>query len=130
LGKGNCLLCLERYEEALTAYAAAQELDPTQLYVYQNQARAYVRLKRFEQVLAMCEKGLPLAAGNAKSASNLLGYQSQALLSLHRYAEALDAALQGHFAPLLLEGSILGFQFSDPFFERHALHATLHCNPA
>ena len=83
---------MRHYEEAFAAYTTALELDPSQLPVYETKARLAIRLKRYEQVLDLCEQALPLADDVPTIAADLLAYQSRALLSLHRYPESLGAA--------------------------------------
>jgi hypothetical protein len=71
--KGELLITLERYEEALSAFDVAQSLKPDQNASFWNlKGLALYRLKRYSEALPMIEKTLQLQPDNEVYKQNLI----------------------------------------------------------
>jgi serine/threonine protein kinase/Flp pilus assembly protein TadD len=85
-GKGNALVGLERYNEALTAFEQAVVLTPLPT-TYVSMGNVLVTLRRRDQAVAAYEQALALDASYASAYTGM----SKALLQLGRTQEAEQA---------------------------------------
>lgn len=58
--KGNEAFGKENYEEAITYFTQALELDPNNHILYSNRSGAYAKLEKYEQALEDANKVLEL----------------------------------------------------------------------
>ncbi len=83
--RGNALLSLKRFEEALASYDRATALRPDYAEAYNNRAAAAYALGRFEEALANCDCALALRPDHAATFCN----RAAAAYVLGRFDEAL-----------------------------------------
>jgi tetratricopeptide (TPR) repeat protein len=99
--RGKIFEFLQRYQEALTSFDAAIQLEPA-ADLYTLRGRMLIRLGRHEEALAAFEQALRMELGDKAAAYR---YKSETLLDLHRPEEALSAAEQAiHLGPSSAEG--------------------------
>jgi tetratricopeptide (TPR) repeat protein len=91
--RGNALLRLARYPEALASYEAALALRPGDHEALNNRGNALRALERHAEALASYDQALALVPRYAKAHGN----RGHALLALGRHAEAL-ASYRAAFA--------------------------------
>ncbi|KYC42337.1 hypothetical protein WA1_20415 [Scytonema hofmannii PCC 7110] len=83
----------KRYEEALTSFDKAIQLNSKPAWAWGRQGRSLLKLKRYEEALVSFDKAIQLNSKNAWA----WGHQGWLLLELERYEEALvsfDKAIQ------------------------------------
>lgn len=83
--KGNALASLDRYEEALSCYDRALEMDPRLVEAWHGKGNSLANLGRYEEALSCFDRALEIFPTDARAWYNkgvLLG-------SLGRYSEAL-----------------------------------------
>uniref|UniRef100_U5EX44 Stress-induced-phosphoprotein 1 n=1 Tax=Corethrella appendiculata TaxID=1370023 RepID=U5EX44_9DIPT len=84
---GNKALSAGNYNEAITAYTQAIELDPVNHILYSNRSAAYAKLENYENSLKDAEKCVQLNATFSKGYSR----KGLALTKLGRLEEAFEA---------------------------------------
>lgn len=84
--RGDALLELERYGEALECYDRAIAVKPGNARTYNNRASALKNLRRFHEALDSYERAIALMPGRAELHSN----RGDLLQELERFEEALD----------------------------------------
>ena len=87
LREGNALYDLKQYEEALSAYEHAIELNPTYAYAHRSRGWALYKLKRYEEALPAFERAIELDPMEADTYSG----RGWTLYGLKHYEEALAA---------------------------------------
>jgi tetratricopeptide (TPR) repeat protein len=87
--RGALLLLVHRYEEALTDYRAAEQLNPSYPGLRSYYAEAYLYLRRPAEALGATEQGLLAEPGDLMHRVN----RAHSLLFLGRPAEAREAYL-------------------------------------
>jgi len=90
---GNVLLDLRRFDEALTSYEKAIELNSYYAEAYSNRGVTLKELKRFDEALISCDKAIELRSDYAEAYSNR-GIVLQALNRLGDSLISFDRALQ------------------------------------
>ena len=85
--RGNALIGLERYEEAVAAYEAAFQLQPDYHVTLYNKGVALADLERYEEAIAAYEAVLKIQPDNSSALYN----KGVALADLERYEEAIAA---------------------------------------
>ena len=83
--RGNDLLELERFEEAVSSFDEALALNPNLAAAYNNRGNALAGLKRLEQALASIDRAAALKPQSAE----ILFNRANVLLGLERAAEAV-----------------------------------------
>lgn len=68
--RGNAYIRLQRYEEALTEFNHAIEMESSKSFVYSNRGNAYQGLQRYEEALADYNHAIELDPIDAKAYSN------------------------------------------------------------
>ena len=130
LNEGNTHCRAGRYEEALSAYDHALQLDPDYSQVYCDRGDALLELKRYEEALASYERAIQLNTNNSDYHSAM----GSVLLELKRYDEALKvltsrprALMPKVLTPIRTEILLLtipSIQWLMPPFEQ-----SIHLNP-
>ena len=92
--RGNALLALGRYPEALASYEKALELRSDDAEALNNRGNALRALGRHAEAVASYEHALRIVPAYAKA----LGNRGTALLALERAHEALDSFRQAYTA--------------------------------
>ncbi len=87
---GNLYLKAKRYQEALTVFEQALQLDPDDAVAYNGKGLAFFELKRYQEALAAFEQAVVL---NPKFV-HAYGNKGMALYELKRYQEALPALVK------------------------------------
>ena len=100
--RGNALMALRRFEEALTSYELALALQPDYAEAHCNRGNALQELRRFEDALASYDHALTLRPDYAEVYYN----RGNVLTALKRFDEALTSydralALQPGFVEAL-----------------------------
>ncbi|KAK9317509.1 hypothetical protein V1522DRAFT_345587 [Lipomyces starkeyi] len=85
---GNALFSHEDYEGAIREYTKAIVQDASNPAYFTNRALCRLRLHKYEEALADCQKALELTSDNMKAHF----YKAQALLALDRPNEALRSS--------------------------------------
>ena len=85
-GRGNTLLALRRYSEALEAFERAIALDP-RASTYMNMSKVFLKLNRVNEALDALERAIELDPNNADYQSS----KGHTLYILQRYEEARSA---------------------------------------
>jgi tetratricopeptide (TPR) repeat protein len=83
--QAGCLYDLENYDEALTSFEKAIQLNPSHAIAFICRGQALEKLGRLEEALVSYEKGIELDLANA----NFWYSKSFVLYNLKRYEEAL-----------------------------------------
>jgi stress-induced-phosphoprotein 1 len=65
--EGNALYKTKKFEEALAAYDAAIEIDPTNMAFYSNKAAVYFTQKKYDDCIEMCNKAVEVGKANKAS---------------------------------------------------------------
>lgn len=89
--RGNAYYQRKEYEEAVSCYTKAVDLDPSQHAVYTNRAAAHFALQNYEGALA------DAVASTTLNDSWTKGYyrQGASLAAMERYDEAVEAYQRG-----------------------------------
>lgn len=113
---GDALLGLGCYVEAVDAYAAATEADPTFLVAYQDLANTYNALSWYEEAIETAKQGLRIKSDDADlsdeiafAEKNLSHYQAAAR-AFHR---ALRSRPEDAYAHATISGAYLKFKRYD-----------------
>lgn len=85
--KGNQSLKAQDFNEAVTHYGKAVELNPIHAVYYSNRAAAYINLKKYKEALVDAEKCIELRNTWARG----YGRKGASLFGLKRYSEAIEA---------------------------------------
>jgi len=85
--RGNALLALRRFDQALASYDRALALRPDYADALCNCGAALHELKRYHEALAACDRVIALQPDYAEAHSN----RGNTLRELRRYDEALEA---------------------------------------
>ncbi len=85
--RGDALLELERFGEALECYERAIAIEPADARIYNNRASAFKNLRRFDEALDSYERAIALLPARAELYSN----RGNLLQELERFEEALDS---------------------------------------
>jgi tetratricopeptide (TPR) repeat protein len=85
--RGNALLALRRFDEALASYDRALTLRPAYADALCNRGAALHALKRFDEALVACDRSIALQPDYAEAHAN----RGNTLRELRRYGEAVDA---------------------------------------
>jgi len=85
--RGNALLALRRFDEALVSYDRALALRPAYADALCNRGAALHLLKRYDEALAACDRSIALQPDYAEAHAN----RGNTLRSLQRHNEALAA---------------------------------------
>lgn len=91
--KGNDFYKKKDFENALTHYQNAIELDPIELTYYTNKAAVYFEQKQFEKCVAECDIAIQKAKDGYYDYVKLakaMGRKANALLQLGQHDEAID----------------------------------------
>ena len=88
LKEGKALSNRKQFEEALSAYEQAIQLDPTNSATFGYKSYVLNRLKRYLEALEAAERAIQLDPTNSAA----FGYKSYALEKLEQDLEALEAA--------------------------------------
>ena len=92
--KGNELFRAREYTAAIDAFSLALALHPNQPAVHSNRAAAYLKVKRFDDVVEDCTHALTCAddafKANAASMMKVLMRRGFARSELKRYDEAVE----------------------------------------
>jgi protein O-GlcNAc transferase len=83
--RGNVLVALKRFDEAVASYGRAIALKPDYAEAFVGRANALHELKKFEDALKSCEKALALKPDHAEACYNF----GNSLAALKRFDEAL-----------------------------------------
>jgi protein O-GlcNAc transferase len=83
--RGNVLVALKRFDEAVASYGRAITLKPDYAEAFVGRANALHELKKFEDALDSCEKALALKPDHAEACYNF----GNSLAALKRFDEAL-----------------------------------------
>jgi tetratricopeptide (TPR) repeat protein len=86
LGRGNCLLALGRFDEAVAALGHALAIDPRNADAHANLGAALIKCQRFEEALLAVDEALSIAPGHQGAALN----RAIVLTELGRPADALE----------------------------------------
>jgi dihydrodipicolinate synthase/N-acetylneuraminate lyase len=89
--KGNACFQSGKYEEAITHFTAAIQLDPNNHILYSNRSGSYALLKNYLKALEDADHTVRLSPNWAKGYSR----QGTALYYMERYREALEAFNKG-----------------------------------
>ncbi|MBE9042128.1 tetratricopeptide repeat protein [Oscillatoriales cyanobacterium LEGE 11467] len=84
--RGNILINLERYEEAIENYDRALEIEPNHLKTWKNRGSALINLERYEEALESYDRALEIEPG-----AYLFWMFRGDVLSLGRYEEAIES---------------------------------------
>ncbi|MCC0177591.1 tetratricopeptide repeat protein [Waterburya agarophytonicola K14] len=84
-GRGDALYSLQRYPEALEAYAEAARLDKTDWQSWKKQGDTLYKLERFPEAIALYDRALALE----KDSGQLYNHRGKALYELTDYESAL-----------------------------------------
>jgi len=90
---GNQKMANGYYQEAVTCYTKAIEMDDTSAIYYANRASAYTHLKQYSKAIVDCETALKLDAMYSKAYSRLgtaLFYEGSYERAVENYARALE----------------------------------------
>lgn len=68
--QGNSLFQQQKYQEALTCYNQALQLDPNNTTLYNNRGLCYLRLGQFQELKANCDTLLRIDPRNTKALFN------------------------------------------------------------
>src|SRR5579885_849540 len=90
LKEGKAFANRKCFEEALSAYEQAIQLDPTNSIAFGHKSYALSRLKRYLEAFESAERAIQLDPTNSLA----FGYKSYALEKLDQYQESLEAAEQ------------------------------------
>ena len=107
--RGNALIEIERYEEAVASYDKAIALNPNYADAFGNRGNALKELRRFDEAVASCDRAIALKPNGADALSN----RGFALHELKRLDEALESfdraiAINPRLAPAWLgRGNVL-----------------------
>jgi tetratricopeptide (TPR) repeat protein len=85
--RGNALLALRRFDEALASYDRALTLRPAYPDALCNRGAALHALRRFDDALVACDRCIALQPDYAEAHAN----RGNTLRELRRYGEAVDA---------------------------------------
>ncbi|RFP57968.1 MAG: tetratricopeptide repeat protein, partial [Limnothrix sp. CACIAM 69d] len=85
--RGNALLHLGRYEEAITSYQRAIEIDLNDLYSHNELGNAYHDLKRYEEAITSHQRAIQVDPSYIYAHNDL----GAAYRDLKRYEEAITA---------------------------------------
>jgi serine/threonine protein kinase len=85
-GRGATYNMLNRYDQALTDFDRAIEIDPNYAPIYLNRAGTFHDLRQYDKALADCDRAIKLDPTFASAYSN----RSQLNHDLGRYEEALE----------------------------------------
>jgi tetratricopeptide (TPR) repeat protein len=85
--RGNALLALRRFDEALASYDRALALRPAYADALCNRGAALHALKRYDEALVACDRTIALQPDYAEAHSN----RGNTLRQLQRYTDAVDA---------------------------------------
>jgi len=92
--KGNKLYSQKKFDEALAAYDEAIALDETTMTYYTNKAAVYLTMKKFDDAIEQCNKGLEVGRANfapfedrAKAYARI----GKAFQLQKKYVEAIEA---------------------------------------
>lgn len=85
-GKGTALAALHRFEEAVSCYDCALEIDPRLTQVWSNKADALTKLGKLDEAVSCCDRALEINPLDATAWHSKGG----ALAVLCRRKEALD----------------------------------------
>jgi protein O-GlcNAc transferase len=91
--RGNALMGLNRFDDALSSYERAISFDPNNHEAFYNRGNAFVALRRFEEALASFKQSIALFPHGAQVYNN----QGNTFANLSRFGEALasfDRAIQ------------------------------------
>jgi tetratricopeptide (TPR) repeat protein len=129
--RGDALAEASRWQEAVSCYERALDLQPAFAEAHNNLGNALVRVGRLEQALVCYRQVVQLAPSVAETHSNL----SKVLLDLHRYDEAIASGRHAvKLNPRLAEAHAnLGNALLDADQVREAIdcyHSALAINPA
>ena len=97
-GKPYLLMLQRRYDEALSAFQALADLEPTFYKAYTTMGRTYSLMGRYEDAIGMLEKGRELSGGEVP---NILGALGQSYGLAGQYNRACE--LLGRLADLARE---------------------------
>ncbi|HEX3502800.1 MAG TPA: tetratricopeptide repeat protein [Xanthobacteraceae bacterium] len=120
--RGNALLALRRFDEALASYDRAIELRLDSSEIHTNRGNALHELKRHQEALASYDRALALRPDHIEALAN----RGVALLALERFEEALAGcdralALQPDFAEALCNRGLAQYRLTR-FAEALASH--------
>ena len=87
---GNLYLKAKRYQEALTVFEQALQLDPDDTVAYNGKGLAFFELKRYQEALTAFKQAIELDPKFTNAYIN----KGQALYNLKRYQEALPALVK------------------------------------
>jgi tetratricopeptide (TPR) repeat protein len=85
--RGNALLALRRFDEAVASYDRALRLRPAYADALCNRGAALHALKRFDEALAACDRSIALQPDYAEAHCN----RGNTLRELRRHDEAVEA---------------------------------------
>lgn len=86
-GKGECLLGLNKPEEAIECFNAAIDIDPNHSWAYHGAARAYYCLGNYETARTYCKESI----AREENSTYAWFWRGKALIKLHRINDAIDA---------------------------------------
>jgi tetratricopeptide (TPR) repeat protein len=129
--RGDALAEASRWQEAISCYERALDVQPALAEAHNNLGNALVKVGRLEQALVCYRQVVQLAPNVAEPHSNL----SKVLRDLHRYDEAIASGRDAvKLNPRLAEGHAnLGNALFDADQVREAVdcyHSALEINPA
>ena len=109
--KGNELMGLGKYKEAIAYYTKAIEADPRNHVYYANRAAAHTHMKDYRSAIIDCEKSITINSSYSKAFSRL----GTAYFYESNYSRAVDAyqrrsSRQQRQRRLLLWAAFLAFQ--------------------
>jgi tetratricopeptide (TPR) repeat protein len=85
--RGNALLALQRFDEALASYDRALALRPAYADALCNRSAALHALRRYDEALVACDRTIASQPDYAEAHSN----RGNTLRELRRYAEAVES---------------------------------------
>jgi tetratricopeptide (TPR) repeat protein len=84
--RANVYTSLGKSEEAFADWAAAEKIDPNNVYIYEERGGMYLKLRRYEDAIREYDKATELAPHRSWKFKE----RARALFQLGRYAESLS----------------------------------------
>lgn len=101
--QGNEFYKKKNFDEALKFYFEAIELNPDEVLFYSNVAACYIEQKKFDDAIAICQKGIDSCKGKSYDFVKLAKVMARKASALEKKGD-IDQALKV-YADALLENN-------------------------